>query len=1588
MTDFARLGIAVDSRAAKTASTDLGHLAREGRKASESADALTRSTNRTRDAHGRYVGQARKATQATGRFGDSAKVASSTVSAMGKAIGALAVGMAGIASAQQAVIQARGFQAALAETSTLISGTRAEMSLVEQEARRMAGTFGGTATNQVKAFYQAISAGADGVEAAAEILDQSNRLAIGGVTDVTTGVDALTTAMNAFSATGLTAAEASDAMFVGMKAGKTTIGELSAQMGQIVPIASAAGVSFDEMIAGISALTTQGQSTAMATTGLRAAITGILQPSKQAADAAKLLGLEFSASALQAKGLEQFMAEVVQTTGGSTDALTQLFGSVEALNAVLALSGAAGQTFTGIMGDMANKAGATDTAYQKLTEGLDQRLIEVLGRLSNIVLSVGNGILTVAVPAMEVFASGIEFVAQHSDALVTIMAGLAASAIPNMIASLGTLTGIMATTTAAATGLATAMWAATGPWGILAGLVAAAGAAYVVFGRETKTFQDTMTELDAAQDTLNTQVAAFATTYAPAAGGAAIEAANDYLQLAKAAREAAAAQLAADTTEMARIRGMIDNGHLRNLTIAEEAKLSARLHGATSRLTVSQTAYDQALRARDETVHTVMSSDGEMVKAAKTLNSEIEITVDGLGGLGRAGGKAAKGLDRVKSQAEAYADALKEAAYTTEDFGTEKANILISGIDGVSGAWGDFVSRGFSDFKGFAKNILDSFKGMLAQMITMAAKNRIMIGLGISGVSAGPAVASGSSSLGGGLLGQLGGHLLGSAGGLLSGVGSFTSGVASGIGGVFSGGGLSSSLSSLGGMVTGSVGITGGAIGAAIPVLGAVAAAISFFKTKTKHLDNGLRVTADNVGILVEEFDKVQKSKFWGLSKKVSLTFSEADEATAAPIRKAIGDITGSILTASEQLGLSADNFSSWSTQIQVSLKGLDEAARNAEIQRIFDTVAEQFSYAALGSFNDVMGGALIREGETATDTLNALVVSLQAANNGLGLVNAALFDTSVVGANMARSLTDAFGGVDNFNAAVNGYFTAFYTQEEQLAARTGRLADQFDALNATMPATRDGLRSLIEAQDLNTAGGRDLYAGLVLLSGEFAELSSLSEQLYGSAVLASGGVAQLVRSLASGVVGSENELASAQQAAMAEYNNVLRIMDIQIGAARTARDSIKSIFDILSDGLDSRSLLDQEAEKLRRQNLQTELASGISDPQRLRKVIQGLNEPSEQFFGSYVDYAQDYARTSALMSQQKGVAEDQLTEAEKQLLALRDQKTAIQNLYGPLLGIDSNTDNLEEALERLDLTMKSVEAATSRMEDAMYALANAMLAAISGIGGTGGLMGMGADAFSAFSLDRTNGIFSEDAAGSLDGIAGQINGIYQDVFGRNADVAGLEFYGNLLQGGDIKAGRVAYDLMTSGEANTGVTPGFGNIGSAAQPVDPVEALYGSMLGRPADAAGVEFWKSTGLEGDALVNAFRDASLAAGEAPSFDGGGYTGNGSRTGGVDGLGGFWSLLHPQETVIDHTRGGPFGFGGVGAPPAPAGGYRLPSSGRSDGSSAQLAQVVAELRRANDRLARLEKQNKESATYAKRSSEVLERVDALGVETRPAT
>ena len=114
--------------------------------------------------------------------------------------------------------------------------------------------------------------------------------------------------------------------------------------------------------------------------------------------------------------------------------------------------------------------------------------------------------------------------------------------------------------------------------------------------------------------------------------------------------------------------------------------------------------------------------------------------------------------------------------------------------------------------------------------------------------------------------------------------------------------------------------------------------------------------------------------------------------------------------------------------------------------------------------------------------------------------------------------------------------------------------------------------------------------------------------------------------------------------------------------------------------------------------------------------------------------------------------------------------------------------------------------------------------------------------------------------------------------------------------------------------------------------VELQEAQFGDLIGQVQDftesliRAGIEGKNALEVIGDALLdvgvkmassglnnlimNAIGFGGSGSGTGtlglPSFDGGGYTGKSSRSGGLDGKGGFMAMLHPQETVIDHSKG----------------------------------------------------------------------------------
>ena len=75
------------------------------------------------------------------------------------------------------------------------------------------------------------------------------------------------------------------------------------------------------------------------------------------------------------------------------------------------------------------------------------------------------------------------------------------------------------------------------------------------------------------------------------------------------------------------------------------------------------------------------------------------------------------------------------------------------------------------------------------------------------------------------------------------------------------------------------------------------------------------------------------------------------------------------------------------------------------------------------------------------------------------------------------------------------------------------------------------------------------------------------------------------------------------------------------------------------------------------------------------------------------------------------------------------------------------------------------------------------------------------------------------------------------------------------------------------------------------------DRIFGAMMNMPFFGGGGTPTASAGMTD--FNPGFQPEMIA-------EGGGFTGYGARSGGVDGRGGFPAILHPNETVIDHTRG----------------------------------------------------------------------------------
>lgn len=281
-----------------------------------------------------------------------------------------------------------------------------------------------TDVNQLaEAQYQAISAGVS-PEDSAYWAERAAMAAKAGKSDALTVVDGASSVVNAWKDAAGGLDHVLDVMLIAQNYGKTDVGQLSTQVGQITGMAPQVGVGMEEVFASIAAMTLGGMSTSGSVTGLKAVMSSVIKPTAEAREEAKRLGLQFDATAMQSKGLTGFLADVVDKTGMNVDSLGKLFGSVEGLNQVLALGTSAAGYYAEALGMMQNASGTLDEAFSTRVSSRAERLSGSLNKLKNSGAELGEAFLPAVDMAADVLSNAADAISGMDEGTQKTVIGL------------------------------------------------------------------------------------------------------------------------------------------------------------------------------------------------------------------------------------------------------------------------------------------------------------------------------------------------------------------------------------------------------------------------------------------------------------------------------------------------------------------------------------------------------------------------------------------------------------------------------------------------------------------------------------------------------------------------------------------------------------------------------------------------------------------------------------------------------------------------------------------------------------------------------------------------------------------------------------------------------------------------------------------------------------------------------------------------------------------------------------------------------------------------------------------------------------
>lgn len=386
-----------------------------------------------------YGKKTKKAAEQADDFGKTAKAGIDELAGILAAAGVAAKVTDIARSLKECVDAANQFETAMAKVYTIGDESSVSVDAMRKSVLELSNATGTASKDVAEDVYNALSAGQNTADAV-NFVSNSTKLATAGFAETSQTLDVLTTILNAYGMESKDVTKVSDILIQTQNKGKVTVAQLASSMGKIIPTAKASNVSLEQIAAGYAIMTSKGIAAAETTTYMNSMLNELAKSGTIASTAIKeSTGSSFQELMEGGKSLGEVLDILQQQAGSSGKSLMDMFGSAEAGKAASSLLTGGVKGFNDQVVGMQNSAGATDIAFNKMSQTAEFAEKKFKTSADNLKIAIGEQLSPALKDLQEAGTDAFEW---------------AADFVKKCPAIVGTVTGLVTAVGVLATGVA------------------------------------------------------------------------------------------------------------------------------------------------------------------------------------------------------------------------------------------------------------------------------------------------------------------------------------------------------------------------------------------------------------------------------------------------------------------------------------------------------------------------------------------------------------------------------------------------------------------------------------------------------------------------------------------------------------------------------------------------------------------------------------------------------------------------------------------------------------------------------------------------------------------------------------------------------------------------------------------------------------------------------------------------------------------------------------------------------------------------------------------------------------------------------